>query len=136
MWSNMCLRHHQAGTRVVQEMDGTDTIKKLREQGRSGFDPDLVFIPFHPLPMATNNSPPPPFLEALTANKQRKPRKQSEFTKQERGIMGRNKEAFKTTSGKERDNVLRGKILVDIFNFWHSKGIHLGEDEMEKRVTV
>ena len=85
--------------------------------------------------MASDN-PPAPFLEALKTNKPRKPRKQSEYSTQERSIMSKYKEEYKAKTGKERENVLRGKVLVDIFNFWHSKGVELDEPETEKRITV
>lgn len=86
--------------------------------------------------MATDASPAPPFVQALMTPRPRKQRKETFYTKEERAIMGKYKDDFKTTRGKERDHIVRGKILVDLFNFWHNKGIGLREDEMETRVTV
>jgi hypothetical protein len=82
--------------------------------------------------MATNTTNTHP----TTFVKQRKPRKESAYSKEEKSILGKYKDEYKSKTARERQNVLRGSILVDIFNYWQDKGIALDADEMEKRVTV
>jgi hypothetical protein len=50
--------------------------------------------------------------------------------------MERYKEDFKRTTGQERDGILRGKLLVDLFNFWHKRGMYVAAEDMENQVTV
>jgi hypothetical protein len=75
------------------------------------------------------------FQELLT-NKPRKGRKECQYTKQEIAVMAKYKDEFKTTTGKERDHVLRGKLLVDLFNFWHKRGRHVAKEDMEEQAAV
>jgi hypothetical protein len=50
--------------------------------------------------------------------------------------MGRYKDEYMSTTGKEREHVLRGHIILDIFNYWDTKGIILDEDQMEEKIKV
>lgn len=121
----------------THEAPGTARDGKCKGRtGRTGLHHHLAFVPSHFHAMATNTSAHQAILQQLMTPKPRKQRKECEYTKQERAIMERYKEDFKRTTGQERDGILRGKLLVDLFNFWHKRGMYVAAEDMENQVTV
>ena len=60
------------------------------------------------------------------------------YSKEERAILSKYKEEYKAkTTPEGREQVLKQKVFVDIFNYWFSKeGTMPSEEESKKRVTV
>src|SRR5277367_2063159 len=67
-----------------------------------------------------------------------KSRRGCRYTDEERTILSRYKDEYKgKTTAQEREQVLKQKLFVDIFNYWFFKeGAFPSEDETKKRVTV
>jgi hypothetical protein len=67
-----------------------------------------------------------------------KSRKGCRYTDEERAILSKYKDEYKSkTTAQERQQLLKQKLFVDIFNFWFSKeGAKPSEDETKKRVKV
>jgi len=82
---------------------------------------------------------PAAILEAVT-NKNRKARKKSLYTTEEITVIGKYKKEFREkTTTDDRNEILRNHILVDIFNYWFSKGIVTAEiaaDVLSDRIKV
>jgi len=54
---------------------------------------------------------------------QRGPRKTGRYSKEEKEVLMKYKDNYRrTTTTEERYDLLRNRILVDIFNFWYAKG--------------
>lgn len=79
------------------------------------------------------------FLDAVQ-KKTRKPRRQSEYTVEERAVLGKYKDEYRRMSNvEERDALFRNHILVDMFNYWYGKGIVCGdisEEDTAVRIKV
>jgi hypothetical protein len=67
-----------------------------------------------------------------------KARKGCQYNAEERAVLSKYKEAYKKqTTHVDRENLLRGKILVDIFNYWFTKeGVMPSADEATRRIEV
>lgn len=51
-----------------------------------------------------------------------KPRKGCQYNEEERAVLSKHKAEYKSkTTPAEREEVVRNKILVDIFNYWYDK---------------
>lgn len=62
------------------------------------------------------------FLKGVNQNN-RGPRKKGRYSKEEKAVLNKYKHDYrKTTTTEERFDLLRNRILVDIFNFWYAKG--------------
>lgn len=77
-------------------------------------------------------------LEAV-GNKNRKPRK-CRYSQEEIIVLAKYKDEYRNkTKTSDRHELIRSYILVDIFNFWFSKGI-VGEEvtaeDLSERVSV
>ena len=72
--------------------------------------------------------------------KKAKERKDSEYTREERAVLGKYKDEYKNqTTPEKRDSLLTNHILVDIFNHWYNNGVieaNIPEDEVLVRVKV
>ena len=72
--------------------------------------------------------------------KKTKERKDSEYSREERAVLGKYKDNYKNlTRPEDRDSLLTNHILVDIFNHWYNKGeveANIQEDEVSVRVKV
>ena len=68
----------------------------------------------------------------------RKPRKDCAYTPAERAILAIFKDEYRTlTTHEERDQFLRGKVLVEMFNYWYSQeGVIPSEQVSKKRIEV
>jgi Ni,Fe-hydrogenase III component G len=68
----------------------------------------------------------------------RKIRKESQYTQEERTVLGKYRAEYKaTTTHSQRDTLVRGKIFPDMFNFWYQKEQRLpNETETEERKKV
>ena len=79
-------------------------------------------------------SPMPPVTEV--PEKLRKTRKECSYTAAERAILTKHKEAYlATTSHQERDQLLRGAVFIDMFNYWFDgdKVVMTEEEIVEKQ---
>lgn len=77
----------------------------------------------------------PGILQAI--QKTRKIRKECEYTPEERAVLGKYKEEYKSkTTTEEREMLLRTRILVDIFNHWHTQNVDLSPEEGHTRIKV
>ncbi|KAF8816594.1 hypothetical protein BYT27DRAFT_7248032 [Phlegmacium glaucopus] len=76
-------------------------------------------------------------LESIT-KKIRKPRKESQYTPEEKKVLGKYKEEYRRKiNTDERYDLFRQHILVDIFNHWYSKGVvsaDISEGEASERI--
>jgi hypothetical protein len=65
-------------------------------------------------------------------------RKGCRYSQAERDVLSRHKEEYKSkTTPEEREQVLKQKVFVDIFNHWFAtEGTMPGEEESKKRVSV
>jgi hypothetical protein len=62
------------------------------------------------------------FLKGVNQN-DRGPRKKGRYSTEEKEVLNKYKHDYrKTTTTEERYDLLRNRILVDIFNFWYAKG--------------
>lgn len=70
--------------------------------------------------------------------KPRKVRKECSYTTEERAILAKYKEEYlATTSHQQRDQLLRGEVFCDMFNYWHGRdGVDLTEEETSTRQKV
>jgi len=67
-----------------------------------------------------------------------KPRRGSRYTEAERKVLSKYKDEYRSkTTAQEREQLLKQKVLVDIFNYWFSKeGTFPSEEESKQRVKV
>lgn len=67
-----------------------------------------------------------------------KSRKGCRYSDAERAVLSKYKEEYKSkTTPEAREQVLKQKVFVDIFNYWYSKeGAMPSEEESKKRVAV
>jgi hypothetical protein len=79
------------------------------------------------------------FQDALQ-KKPRKSRKDSLYSEEEKLILGKYKHEYRMkTTTDERQDLLRSHILVDIFNYWCSKGVvteDIDEEDLGDRIKV
>ena len=72
--------------------------------------------------------------------KARAPRKDSRYSTDEKKVLEKYKHEYrKTTTPEERYDLLRNRILVDIFNYWYEKGEvtpEIGEIALSERIRV
>ena len=62
------------------------------------------------------------FLKGVNQN-DRGPQKKGRYSTEEKEVLNKYKHDYrKTTTTEERYDLLRDRILVDIFNFWYAKG--------------
>jgi hypothetical protein len=67
----------------------------------------------------------------------RKTQKECQYTREERGVLVKYKEAYrKLTTTQQRADLFQMKILVDIFNYWDSRKEDLGEAAAHRRIRV
>jgi hypothetical protein len=71
-------------------------------------------------------------------SKARKPRKDALYTRDEMIVLNRHKEEYRQQTTQElRADVIRTKILVDLFNFWAEQGrAPKDEEESVARMKV
>ena len=67
-----------------------------------------------------------------------KPRKGCRYSQAERDVLSRHKEEYKSkATPEEREQVLKQKVFVDIFNHWYTtEGTMPSEAESKERVSV
>jgi hypothetical protein len=66
----------------------------------------------------------------------RKPRKDSLYSVEEMNILKQHKLEYRSQPTRElRGQIFRNKILVDIFNFWESRGL-IGPDETDTQNRI
>jgi hypothetical protein len=72
--------------------------------------------------------------------KPRAPRKKSRYSQEEKLVLEKYKHAYrKTTNADERYDLLRNRLLVDIFNYWFEKGEvtpAIGEKALSEKIRV
>jgi hypothetical protein len=85
--------------------------------------------------MASENIPSP--LAAIPCQTS-KPRRGSRYSEEERALLSKYKDEYKSkTTAQDREQLMKQKVLVDIFNYWFSKeGTIPSEEESKKRVKV
>jgi hypothetical protein len=83
--------------------------------------------------MASNILSPLPAIQGQRG----KPRKGCRYTEEERAILSKYKDEYTAkTTAEEREQLLKQKVFVDIFNYWFSKEGAPSEEQSKKRVTV
>ena len=79
------------------------------------------------------------FLDAVQ-HKTRKPRKQSDYTLEERAVLAKYKDEYRKKANiDERDALFRNHLLVDMFNYWYGKGTisaDISEEDTAERIKV
>lgn len=76
-------------------------------------------------------------LPMIMAPKSRQARGDCQYTPQELAVLNKHKAAYrKTTTHAQRDQMMRTKIYVDIFNYWDDIGIPLDETVTNRRMKV
>lgn len=79
-----------------------------------------------------------PAVLAAIQGQTRRARQECRYTEEERAVLSKYKEEYRSkTNHDERDQLLREKVFVDIFNYWFAKEqVMPSPSENKKRIEV
>jgi hypothetical protein len=67
----------------------------------------------------------------------RRPRRDCRYSAEEMKVLNQHKHTYRSQPTRElRGEIFRNRILVDMFNYWQSKGLEPDEDEVKSRIKV